>query len=125
MPGAGGEETGQVAGRIEPGTNVSLVSNVTARPNLGIFVCEASSARLFLSITINASYDRGRGSQEHQGLWVFADLQISKSPIGPKKNLERHYNLVVVCLFVWLAATLITASSHFNFLCNIWVLSIF
>ena len=45
VPGAGGEETGQVAGRIEPGTNVSLVSNVTARPNLGIFDCEASSAK--------------------------------------------------------------------------------
>ena len=42
-----------------------------------------------------------------------ADLQISKSPIGPTKNLERLYNRVVVCLVVLLIATLvITASSH-------------
>ena len=25
-----------------------------------------------------------------------------KSPVGPTKNLERHYNRVVVCLFGWL-----------------------
>ena len=32
---------------------------------------------------------------------LFADLQISKSPMGPTKNLERLYNQVVVrCLFV-------------------------
>ena len=29
---------------------------------------------------------------------IIADLQISKSSIGPTKNLERHYNRVVVCL---------------------------
>ena len=29
-------------------------------------------------------------------LSVFADLQISKSPVGPTKILERHFNLVVV-----------------------------
>ena len=40
-----------------------------------------------------------------------------KHSIGPTKNLERHYNWVVVRLFVWLvgwlvATLVITASSH-------------
>ena len=39
-------------------------------------------------------------------LIVIADLQISKSPMGPTKNLERHYNRVVVWSFVRLVATL-------------------
>ena len=48
-------------------------------------------------------------------LLFIANLQISKSPIGPTKNQERHYNRVVVGLFGWLVATLvITASSHYK-----------
>ena len=39
-----------------------------------------------------------------------------KSPIGPTKNLERLYNCVVGCSFVWSVATLgITASTHSKF----------
>ena len=38
----------------------------------------------------------GKGSM----IELIADLQISISPVGPTKNLERHYNRVVGRLFV-------------------------
>ena len=44
---------------------------------------------------------------------VYCQSLDFKSPIGPTKNLERHYNQVVVCSVGCLFATLvITTSSH-------------